>query len=409
MPVKSDHTVHILEGKATLYKRPTTPNWFVRYKVDGKWLRNSTKKKTLGEAKDAAVDIVMNAMFRQKNNLPVVSKRFKHVAKLAIKRMQDLLKNGHGKVTYERYIQALERYLIPFFGNYNIDSIDYELLRQFDAWRLTKLKRPPAASTINNHNCALNRVFDEALLHNFITQSHIPHLKNIGQKSERRADFTLEDYRKLYKFMRKWVRQGRAGNERSKRLLLRDYVLILANTGIRAGTEAMNLKWKHIAIEKHNGNEYVTFYLRGKTGKRQIQIRHTAVRYLQRIQQRDDDLKNMTFEEALNCESEKYVFRVGEKDMTDSYGRMFKRLLEAADLLVDKRTGEKRTLYSLRHFYATYMLTHSDVTAYQLAEYMGTSVGMIKKHYGHLDLRLIADKFAGDGTYNKALNSKLTA
>jgi integrase len=27
---------------------------------------------------------------------------------------------------------------------------------------------------------------------------------------------------------------------------LRDYVLILANTGMRHGTEAMNLKWRHI-------------------------------------------------------------------------------------------------------------------------------------------------------------------
>ena len=29
---------------------------------------------------------------------------------------------------------------------------------------------------------------------------------------------------------------------------------------------------------------------------------------------------------------------------------------------------------------------------------MGTSVGMIKAHYGHLDLRNIADKFAGTDT-----------
>lgn len=30
------------------------------------------------------------------------------------------------------------------------------------------------------------------------------------------------------------------------RELLRDYVLILANTGIRHGTEAINLNWRHI-------------------------------------------------------------------------------------------------------------------------------------------------------------------
>jgi len=81
MPQKAPHTVHILEGKATLYQRPNTPQWFVRYKVGGKWLRSTTKQSKLDDAKQAAVDVVMNAWFREKNNLPIVNKRFKHVAK----------------------------------------------------------------------------------------------------------------------------------------------------------------------------------------------------------------------------------------------------------------------------------------------------------------------------------------
>ena len=100
MPQKVEHTVHILEGAATLYQRPTTPFWFVRYKVANKWLRTSTKKIKLEEAKQAAVKLVTNAWFRQENDLPIINKRFKHVANLAIKRMQDLLDNGQGKVTY---------------------------------------------------------------------------------------------------------------------------------------------------------------------------------------------------------------------------------------------------------------------------------------------------------------------
>ena len=80
MPKKAPHTVHILEGQATLYKRPTTPIWFVRYKADGKWIRTSTKEAKLEDAKQAAVKLVTNAWFRVDNNLPVVNKRFKHVA-----------------------------------------------------------------------------------------------------------------------------------------------------------------------------------------------------------------------------------------------------------------------------------------------------------------------------------------
>jgi len=39
VPQKSEDTVHILEGKATLYKREGSPFWSVRYKAYGKWER----------------------------------------------------------------------------------------------------------------------------------------------------------------------------------------------------------------------------------------------------------------------------------------------------------------------------------------------------------------------------------
>ncbi len=80
MPQKSDYTVHILEGRATLFKRPLTPHWHVRYKVYGKWERITTKCEELKEAKSKAEEIVSDARFRERNALPVISKKFKAVA-----------------------------------------------------------------------------------------------------------------------------------------------------------------------------------------------------------------------------------------------------------------------------------------------------------------------------------------
>jgi integrase len=77
---------------------------------------------------------------------------------------------------------------------------------------------------------------------------------------------------------------------------------------------------------------------------------------------------------------------------------MFNRMMGRAKLLIDTHTGKKRSLYSLRHFYATHELTKGNVTAYQLAEHMGTSIAMLQTHYGHLDLLKLADKFAGEGS-----------
>jgi len=106
MPQKAEHTVHILEGEATLYQRAGTPHWQVRYKVGGKWLRNTTKESKLNLAKRVAVDLIGNAKYRERNDLPVVNKRFKSVADLAIKRMNDLVSIGQFKPTYKQYILA---------------------------------------------------------------------------------------------------------------------------------------------------------------------------------------------------------------------------------------------------------------------------------------------------------------
>jgi hypothetical protein len=185
VPQKSDSTVHILEGKATLFKRPLTPHWQIRYKANGKWERTTTKCEDLTDAKSKAVELVTNAWFREKNDLPIVSKRFKAVATLAIRRMEDVQKSVNanaapirGQATYKTYIQAINRYLIPFLGNHNIDKITNPVMYEFAKWRIVEMGKVPSASVINNHNSALNRVFDEALERGYMTKFQLPLLRN---------------------------------------------------------------------------------------------------------------------------------------------------------------------------------------------------------------------------------------
>ena len=78
--------------------------------------------------------------------------------------MQKQLNAGLGKKSYWDYIIVLNRYLIPYFGEKFVTSIDYELLQRFAKWRADKIGREPMASTLNTHNSALNRVFDEAVV-----------------------------------------------------------------------------------------------------------------------------------------------------------------------------------------------------------------------------------------------------
>ena len=67
----------------------------------------------------------------------------------------------------------------------------------------------------------------------------------------------------------------------------------------------------------------------------------------------------------------------------------------------DKGVKEKRTLYSLRHTYAHFALLQDTMGIETLAKQMGTSVGMIEQHYGHITPALKADVIAGPKMGNK--------
>lgn len=395
MPQKADSTVHILEGKATLFRRVESDVWHVRYKAHGKWERATTKCSDLKQAKQAGTDIVMNAMFRVQNNLPIVSKRFTAVAKLAIARMDALQTAKQGKATFKTYTQALQKYFIPLIGNHNIDKIDNAVLTKFDRERLELMGKAPSASVLNNHNSALNRVFDEALERGYMTKFQVPMLRNDGIKTERRPDFTKEDYVAIYRGMRKWVREARKGNETVLRAVLREYVLVLANTGIRAGTEAMNLKWQQVFYFEQDKSPYLALNVNGKTGHREVIARQNTFKYLDRLRKLNPNWQDGTFEEFLDAKHDAYVFRVNGKDMTTTFGRMFKRFLKKQGLQLDPRTGKERTLYSLRHYYATMALTYDRMTIYTLSKVLGTSVKMIEEHYGHVQLRRKAHAISG--------------
>ena len=75
----------------------------------------------------------------------------------------------------------------------------------------------------------------------------------------------------------------------------------------------------------------------------------------------------------------------------------FKGFLKSVDYegredgLYKNAEGETRTLYSLRHFYATQRLDNG-ASVYVVAQNMGTSVAQIQKHYGHTDTRRLANE-----------------
>ena len=87
----------------------------------------------------------------------------------------------------------------------------------------------------------MNRVFDTALERGWVVRAQIPKVKNTGSKGTAREAFSQSEYNSLASYMVNWSEQGHTEKTRHMRALLRDYVLVLKNTGVRHGTEALAL------------------------------------------------------------------------------------------------------------------------------------------------------------------------
>lgn len=413
MPEKLDTTHVLMDNVLVLYQRERSTIWQCRYKVDGVWQRATTKMRDFKKANDAAKKLMITAEVRKESNLPVITRKFRHVAKLAIDRMTTETAAGKGKVSFSDYNRVINDYLIPFFGNHNITSINYTVLDEFNTWRTDKLKKAPSHSTLLTQNAALNRVFDEAVVRGFLTEVNRPKLDTKGKASERRPAFDLKEIHALFERMDAWVERARNDKSKELRLLLCDYIEVLLDTGARPGIELLNLKWNQITyamkplvtvtdevyandpaneepepVVKHELNRSCQITVNGKTGMRVIVGMNPTVQAFVRIIKRNYGVTNSVidpFKDITIASNDDYVFRTKDKEEPTSFQKLFRSFLKEHSLLIDTKTGQERVFYSLRHTYATLALTHDKVAIHTLAVQMGTSVGMIERHYSHLD------------------------
>ncbi|MBV8664854.1 MAG: hypothetical protein JO269_00070, partial [Burkholderiaceae bacterium] len=108
---ETKNTTHVLlKNELIVFRRERSTIWQCRFKVDGVWQRATTKERDLDKAKKKAKDLMVKAEIRKESNLPVVTRKFRDVAKLAIERMQQERTSGKGKVSYDDYIRVIQDY-----------------------------------------------------------------------------------------------------------------------------------------------------------------------------------------------------------------------------------------------------------------------------------------------------------
>ena len=388
-----------------LYKRARSSRWQARIKrTDGEWFAMSCRTNDFEAAKKTATERQRQMLDAQSNGLVDVSRRFVDVARLTIKHLEAEIDAGVGKVVNRDYKQVINRYLIPALGKYQINRIDHKALVELDAFRNNLLKRQPNRSTLNTHNAALRRVFKTAVDRGFILPLQVPQLVNRGRPPRSRPYFDPEDYRRVSRNLREFAGTGHKKVARHLRDLLWDYALILANTGMRTGVEALELKWSHIKrtkeIDLKSGKreqiDVLKFSVVGKKRARTLICRDvdsSVSTPLRRIQSRFPELALLSDKDLFRVNE--YVFRTidGKRPRHERLVKAFKVFLTKYDLLKDKE-GKDRTLYSLRHTYATTQLRNG-VSWDDLAIQMGTSRAMLERHYSKFKVEDRAADFSG--------------
>ena len=391
-------TVHLRDGEVVLYKRERSSVWQARFRLyDKKWHSVSTKHYNLEFASRAACEIYDEARFRERMGVSHTRRRFDTIAKATIKELEAEAEAGIKPMTNKDYIRVINKYFIPFFGHRYLENITGEHMREYEIWRNTLMKKAPLASTLATHSSAYNRIISTAVQRGWVSaQVPLAHISRRGAKGKARPAFSRSELDYLLNFLADYSLGGHSALAKEMRLLSRDYIELLAATGMRSGKESLNIKWKHVEwyVDIRTGKRYLRIWVTGKTGARYLIAKNRAEEALQRLVNRESLLSGLTLDEVLAKKYDIPVFRLSDGTQPKSFHTTFIWLMKASGLLKDAATNQNRTLYSLRHTYATLAMTEGNMDMHTLAKQMGTSVGMLERHYSKLTATMAAEKLA---------------
>jgi integrase len=389
----------IMDGKVTLYKRDESRYWQCSTFMDGRNHRMSTKEDTLTMAKEFAYEWYMTtyvqskATFRNKRTarllesfgrspapqypalgqpeqpkLPAVT-TFKEVAKKFLEEYTVLTQGERSEEWTWQHKMRIEVHLNPFFGDKPVNQINAGLVQEYRVDRQTKghKGRKPSRSTLHHETVTLRLVLKTAMRHHWIQQ--VPDISSpykTSGKVKHRAWFSKEEYKLLTDETRKRSENpssDKYNNQHNKNLWqnLHDYVLFMANTGLRPD-EAARLEYRDVTevMDEDTGERILEIEVRGKRGVGHCKSMNGAVFPFNRHKKRNKGQPtDLIFGKTPRME--------------------FNKVLDHLNLKYD-RDKNVRSAYSLRHTYICLRLLDG-AEIYDLAKNCRTSVEMIQDHY----------------------------
>lgn len=375
-----DETRHsFLDNKVQVYKRPNSPHWHCSCTIAGKQLRKTTKEDSLARAKDVARDWYLSLLGKYRSGGIKQGRPFRDAAKRFREEYETLMEGQRNPQYIKEHGWRIDKYLLPFFGDKVLPEVTPALVQEYRMHRrnlsMQRWRRPPARQTIHQEIVTLRQVLKTANRLGWL--EYLPDLSEPFRgngKITHRAWFSPEEYKKLYTATRR-----RAENPPKKRWRweceqLHDFVLFMANTGVRPD-EAFRLQFRDVEIVEDEATDetILEIQVRGKRGVGYCKSMPNAVLPFNRLKARK--------RKAPTEENPKHEAFPKPTDLIfpKSHHELFNLVLDEEQLKLD-REGQRRTAYSLRHTYISFRLMEG-ADIYQIAKNCRTSVEMIEKYY----------------------------
>lgn len=435
--------VELKDGQIVLFHRTASsrrPVYHMRIHVRGMrdvngtkvtYWQSTTNESDLEEAKRVALDKYDELRLLVKDKRPVIELTWREMYGLwwQAKRVKlDARFAAKGRVGQTMRIPWFEkqsgRYWLAYFGDVKLGDLTQSFIESYWTWRLTYWKLAtdaekrefsnyalvPSKKTLDMEQSSLREIFGWANAHRHITFMPVvenPYAKQ-GIAPKRRASFEVRDFAKLCNYMTRWV-EGRGDNDVRvnarhlyQRQLLQIYVHWLAYTGMRTGEV---LKLKHRDVRKRRTDEGEIEILRinvspdTKTGKRMVRSQPELLRWYKLL---------LEMKESGKADDWVFSDRFGKKN--DGFYKTITKLFDEAGVLYDA-DGEKRTAYSLRHYYAEQRLIElgTNARAYDMiGTNMGTGRQYLEAHYVRKGMMMDEDMLVGSSSERRTYSTGKT-
>ncbi|MGH6909239.1 MAG: site-specific integrase, partial [Phenylobacterium sp.] len=364
----------VIDGKVYVYRRENSGNWQCAVYLSGRNHRRTTRQTNLALAMEFArdwyQDQVAEDRLRRTGRLPMGDavglprpparprapgeKTFGDAAAVFLREYRALVAGERNEAYVASKEIALRVHLLPFFGALPLAAVDAGRIQDYRIQRLsapaelkaayyrakgrTLVGRPrswrrPSRSTLQKEIVCLRQVLKTANRRGWLLA--LPDMSEpyrASLKISHRAWFSPEEYTRLYQATRARARHPKKETWRAVSERLHDYVLFMANTGLRPD-ECARLEYRDVTIAQaaEGAEPILEIEVRGKRGVGFCKSMPGAVRPFERVRDRG------------SAAPRERVFGKTPRELLN-------RVLDELDLKTD-REGRARTAYSLRHTY----------------------------------------------------------